>query len=93
MNIYPVGPSTNKLASDQNATPVQNCSDSIFREKLGVRTTLSSDSAAVGSLTAEAMTTPAIRHDKLAALQASVRNGSYSIAPREIAAALLQDLQ
>lgn len=54
------------------------------------RVTLSSTLAGVESLTAQAMQTPKVRQDKVAALQLAVRNGSYELDPVQIAAAVIQ---
>jgi anti-sigma28 factor (negative regulator of flagellin synthesis) len=93
MIIDPIRSFSNEIISDQNTKHVKERQGGSSAEKLGVRTTLFSDSAAVGSLVAQAMDVPAVRLDKVAALQVSVRSGSYPIEPRQIAAAMLRELR
>jgi negative regulator of flagellin synthesis FlgM len=55
------------------------------------RVTLGSSTASVQSLTAKAMSTPAIRQDKVEALQSAIQSGSYKVDPEEIASAMAAD--
>jgi len=48
------------------------------------------DTTNVGGLTAQAMQTPEIRQDRVTALRAAVRDGSYQLDPGKIADAMLQ---
>ncbi len=52
------------------------------------RTTFSSAGTAIQSLTAEAMSTPPVRQDKVDALRQSVASGEYQLDPASIASAI-----
>ncbi len=52
---------------------------------------VSVDTTSVGSLQAQALATPEIRHDRVQALREQIRNGSYEIDPAKIADAMLRD--
>lgn len=60
-------------------------------ESTGDRTTLTSGSAAISSLVSQAMSTPAIRQDKVQSLQQAIANGQYSIDPHQIAGAMIDE--
>lgn len=55
------------------------------------RTTLTSDSGAVGSLVSAAMNTPEMRDDKIASLQQAIANGQYDLDPEKIAASMIDE--
>lgn len=57
----------------------------------GDRVSLGASVASVQSLTAQAMNTPAIRQDKVAALQTAVQSGTYKLDPQQIASAMIAD--
>ncbi len=54
-------------------------------------TRLSTDSAAVKSLTAKALTAPDVRQDKVEALRQAIQNGDYTIDPAMVAQALIRE--
>ena len=53
------------------------------------RVTLGSSAGNVQSLTAQAMNTPPVRQEKVAALQSAIREGSYKVDPGQIASAMI----
>jgi flagellar biosynthesis anti-sigma factor FlgM len=55
------------------------------------RTTLTSDSASVGSLTKAAMSSPAVRQDNVDRLRAAVNSGQYELDPGKIASAIIDE--
>ena len=55
------------------------------------RTTLTSDSAAVGTLVSTAMNSPAVRQETVESLRQSVAGGQYQLDPAAIADAMLAD--
>jgi negative regulator of flagellin synthesis FlgM len=50
---------------------------------------LSSDTVSLASLKAQAMASPEIRQEKVAALRESIQNGTYKVEPDKIAQAIL----
>ena len=52
----------------------------------------SSDLSPAAQVVAQAMQMPEIRQDRVASLQQQIANGSYQIAPQEIADAMLRNL-
>jgi flagellar biosynthesis anti-sigma factor FlgM len=57
----------------------------------GDRATLTSGSGSIGSLVSEAMSSPAIRADKVSSLQQSIANGQYKLDPEAIAGAMINE--
>jgi flagellar biosynthesis anti-sigma factor FlgM len=55
------------------------------------RTTLVSDSTSVGSLVSAALSSPAIRQDKVDSLRAAVNGGNYPLEPGKIATSILDE--
>jgi flagellar biosynthesis anti-sigma factor FlgM len=55
------------------------------------RTTLTADSASVGSLASLALNSPAVRQDKVESLRLSVNSGQYEIDPAKIASAIIDE--
>jgi negative regulator of flagellin synthesis FlgM len=55
------------------------------------RTTLVSDSTSVGSLVSAALSSPAIRQDKVDSLRAAVNGGQYPLDPGKIATSILDE--
>jgi negative regulator of flagellin synthesis FlgM len=53
------------------------------------RTTLSSSSTSVKSLTSHALSSPEVRQDKVDALRQSVSSGEYKVDPNKIASAIV----
>jgi len=91
MIIDPIRSAATGISADTNAKQVKDSNSTNFPEGEGVRATLSSDTASVGSLVARAMQTPAVRQDRVDALRTSIRNGSYPIDAGEIASAMLRE--
>jgi flagellar biosynthesis anti-sigma factor FlgM len=54
------------------------------------KTSLSSDTLNVSSLTTQAMASPGVRQDRVEALRQSVQNGEYNLDANKIAQAILQ---
>jgi negative regulator of flagellin synthesis FlgM len=57
----------------------------------GDRATLTSGSGSINSLVSEAMSSPAIRQDKVASLQHAVSSGQYKLDPDAIAGAMIDE--
>jgi flagellar biosynthesis anti-sigma factor FlgM len=55
------------------------------------RTTLTSDSTSVSSLTKAAMSSPAVRQDNVDRLRAAVNSGQYELDPGKIASAIIDE--
>jgi flagellar biosynthesis anti-sigma factor FlgM len=53
--------------------------------------TFSADTGGVAGLEARVLSTPEIRQDRVAALRESIRSGSYSLDPGQIADAMLNE--
>lgn len=54
------------------------------------KTSLSSDTLSVSSLTTQAMESPSVRHNRVEALRQQVQNGEYNLDSNKIAQAILQ---
>lgn len=52
----------------------------------------SSDLSPAAQVVAQAMQMPEIRQDRVASLQQQIANGSYQVAPQEVANAMLRNL-
>ena len=68
---------------------LKNSSSSSFEDK----TSLSADTQSIASLQAQALSTPAIRQDKVDALRQSIQNGDYKLEPDQVAQAILNQNQ
>jgi negative regulator of flagellin synthesis FlgM len=55
------------------------------------RTTLTSDTASVNSLVSLALSSPAVRQDKVDTLRESVNSGTYEVDPSKIASSMLDE--
>lgn len=55
------------------------------------RTTLSSDKNQIKTLTAQALSSPEVRQDKVAALRQAVQSGQYKVSPGKIADSMLDN--
>ena len=76
------------------ADPKQVKADSVSSHETtegGDRTTLTSGSGSIGALVTQAMSSPQIRHDKVASLQQAVANGEYKLDPEKIAGAMIDE--
>ena len=91
MMIDPIASAAIGISTDTPAKQVKDSNNAKFSEGDGVRATLSSDTASVGTLVGRAMQTPAVRQDAVIALRTSIRNGSYPIDAGEIASAMLRE--
>lgn len=54
------------------------------------KATLSSGTASVNALTAKALQSSEVRHDKIEALRQAIKDGSYKIEPDKIAEAMIR---
>lgn len=77
---------TSDLASQQVAAQSAPQSGAASGED---RTTLSSDSASVGSLVKQALSTPEIRQSTVNSLRLAVTSGQYDLDPAKIAASIV----
>lgn len=55
------------------------------------RTTLSSDKNQIKALTVQALSSPEVRQDKVAALRQAVQSGQYDVSPGKIADSMLDN--
>jgi flagellar biosynthesis anti-sigma factor FlgM len=77
MKIELNSPAANQLPVDRSVKQVST-SDTTAAQSVTVdRTTFHSDSLSVQSLTSQAMNSPEIRQDKVAAFQQSISSGEY----------------
>ena len=92
MTIDPLSSVTASLITDRNARPLAHHRDAEMGQTTEAHTTLKGSSAAVASLVAQAMSTPAVRQEKVDALKALIADGAYSIDRQKIASAMLTAL-
>ena len=57
----------------------------------GDHATLTSGSGSISGLVSEAMSSPAIRQDKVQALQHAISHGQYKLDPQQIAGAMIDE--
>lgn len=79
-----------QIASDQHA----KAADAKGAQGAGAeedRATLMSGAASVQSLVSQAMSSPAIREDKVASLQQAISSGKYQLDPAGIAASMIDE--
>jgi negative regulator of flagellin synthesis FlgM len=55
------------------------------------RTSFKSDTQSLSSLVSAAMSSPEIRHDKVASLQEAVSSGNYKLDPQAIAGSMIDE--
>ena len=79
MKIELNSPATNQLPVDRNVKQVSTSDTTAAQGATVDRTTFHSDSLSVTSLTSQAMNTPEVRQDKVAALQQSIASGEYKV--------------
>jgi negative regulator of flagellin synthesis FlgM len=79
-------------AADRSAKQVSAGSAASTNSVTTDRATLQSSSASVQSLVSQAMSTPDVRQDKVAALQQSISNGTYKVDVDKLASALVTNL-
>jgi flagellar biosynthesis anti-sigma factor FlgM len=89
MKIEVNSATVNQLPVDREPKQVANGSVNGFQGATEDRTTLRTDSLSVQSLTSQALTTPAVRQDKVEALRQSINSGSYQVDPTKIADAII----
>jgi len=89
MRIDLVSSAASQIASESGqAAGAQNAS---VQPREDDHTTLVSDSGSVGALVSQAMSSPEIREDKVAALQQAISNGKYELDPAKIAASMIDE--
>jgi flagellar biosynthesis anti-sigma factor FlgM len=92
MRIDLFNSTASEIASEKDAKQVgaQNAAGS---GQVGAedRTTLTSDSASVGSLVSAALNSPEIRQDNVASLRAAVNSGQYELDPGKIASSIIDE--
>src|SRR5271154_6529724 len=72
------------------ATPAEISGDNALAASEDTAT-LSTDKASIEALTAQALNSPEIRQDKVAALRQMIANGEYSLQPEGIAEAMIRE--
>ncbi|MGD0797096.1 MAG: flagellar biosynthesis anti-sigma factor FlgM [Acidobacteriaceae bacterium] len=92
MRIDLFNSTASEIASEKDATQVgaQN-SAGAGQVSAEDRTTLTSDTTSVGSLTKAALASPAIRQDNVDRLRAAVNGGQYELDPDKIASAIIDE--
>lgn len=80
-SVQQTGESSSKKVSTTNG------GEDVFSTK--DRTTLSSDKNQIRALTAQALSSPEVRQDKVAALRQAVQSGKYDVSPAKIADSML----
>jgi flagellar biosynthesis anti-sigma factor FlgM len=78
------------LPTDRSNSSASKAAPSELAASTEDRTTFSSTGTAIQSLTAEAMSTPPVRQDKVDALRQSVASGGYHLDPTSIASAIAE---
>lgn len=92
MRIDLNNPTASQLANESNLKPV-NAPDAAASNQVdgGDRTTLSSSGQSLSELVSQAMSSPAIRQGKVDALTQAIQSGKYELAPKKIAASMLDE--
>lgn len=90
MKIDVNSPVVAQLTTDRSTTQVSNGSPSVASSSTEDRTTLHSDSASVQGLTSQALQSPEVRQDKVAALTQSVKSGEYKPDATATASAIIE---
>ena len=89
MRIDSNQPVSNQVATERTA---RNSGKAEGASESGAEgATFSADPTGVGGLEAQVLATPQIREDRVAALRASIQNGSYQVDPGQIADAMLSE--
>ena len=89
MRIDLNGTATSQIDTEQKTSQVAGGKSNLVSTE--DKATLSVDTAAISSLSSQALQTPAIRQEKVAALQQSLSNGTYRIDPGKIADSILNE--
>lgn len=83
---------TSQVAADQDAKKVSERRLDMSDLAAGVdRTTFTSDSSSVSSLTSKAMTSPEIRQELVDQLKNAVSSGQYKLDPSAIASSMIDE--
>ena len=90
MKIEVNSPVVNQLTADRTPTQVASAGPSVSSSSTEDRTTLHSDSASVQALAGQALQSPEVRQDKVAALAQAVSSGEYKPDATETASAILE---
>jgi flagellar biosynthesis anti-sigma factor FlgM len=80
-----------QLLTDRGAKQVSNVGLADTQGVTEDRTTLSSGSTSIQSLTGQAMSSPEVRQDKVDALRQSVNSGGYQVDASKIAGAIMDN--
>ena len=91
MKIDLQSPSVNLVASNMNPKQVSQSGRSSASGAPEDRVTLASTQATVAAMTAQAMSSPQVRQDKVDALRQAVSNGSYKVDHGKIADSILAE--
>jgi negative regulator of flagellin synthesis FlgM len=79
----------NQLSVDRGPKQVSSGSLAGTQSSTEDRTTLSTDSQSVQSLTSQALNSPEIRQDKVDSLHQSISSGEYQVSAKAIAGAII----
>ena len=92
MRIDPFNAAASQVSSDPGA-PHAAAQSATQSSQVGAedRTTLKSDSASLSSLVGTALSSPAVRQDRVDSLKQSVSSGNYNLDPAKIASAMIDD--
>jgi len=85
-------PTLDYVAAPQ-ASPAEVSGDNILDGPEEDRATLSTDKASIDGLAAQALHSPEIRQDKVAALRQAIESGQYNLQPVAIAEAMIRESQ
>jgi len=85
-------PALDSVAAPQ-ASPAQVSGDNTLDGPEEDRATLSTDKASIDTLAAQALHSPEIRQDKVAALRQAIQSGQYKLQPDGIAEAIIRESQ
>jgi negative regulator of flagellin synthesis FlgM len=92
MRIDLFNTTASQISSEPGSKQVQNHDvEASGLENAGDRATLTSGSGPVSSLVSEAMSSPAVRQDKVESLQQAISSGKYQLDPDKIAGAMIDE--
>jgi flagellar biosynthesis anti-sigma factor FlgM len=90
MRIDLNGPAINQLATEKQNKPEASKTEAhLFQSE--DKATLSLDTVGLNQLETQALQSPEIRQEKVAALREAVRSGQYQVEPGKIADAMLNE--
>jgi flagellar biosynthesis anti-sigma factor FlgM len=90
MKIEVNSAAASQLPPDRGAKQVLNSGLAGTQSTTVDRTTFHSDSTSVKALTAQALSSPEVRQDKVDAISESVKSGTYKVDATKIAGAILE---